>query len=132
LNPNGAETDIESLLRLPRGFVSMSPRAVAGASETEWRRRFKAAKTVLSAAKQTLEATKQELDGVALGGGASQWNVAPPGASNTGSSTSPLSFRLRQQLREMRERLATSEKAMRELRIEADLAGVPVSWRASD
>ncbi|MFP6655511.1 MAG: hypothetical protein VCB25_07770 [Myxococcota bacterium] len=132
LEPQGVPGGLESLLRLPQGFVSMSPRSVAGVNEAQWRQRFQTAKTVLATAKQELEATKQELDGVALGGSASQWNVAPPGANTSNPSTSPLSFRLRQRLREIRERLEMTEKAMRELRIEANLAGVPASWRASN
>jgi hypothetical protein len=57
--------------------------------------------------------------------------MAPPGATNTGngSSTSPLSFRLRQELLRNREGLDSAERALKELRIEADLAGVPVDWR---
>jgi hypothetical protein len=131
--PQGESGGIESLLQLPEGFITTSPYSVAGASETEWRRRFRTANSALSEAKTSLAATKQELDGVAVGGGSSQWSVAPPGGGgNDGppsASTSPLSFRLRQQLRADRERIDTTEKAMRELRIEADLAGVPRSWR---
>jgi hypothetical protein len=128
--PLGANSGIESLLQLPRGFVTTSPHAVAGATETEWRRRFKDASSALSEARSTLAATKVELDGVAVGGGANQWSVAPPGSSGqSGSVTSPLSFRLRQQLRGDRDRVDSTQKAHRELRIEADLAGVPESWR---
>ena len=136
-SPQGAPKGIESLLQLPAGFLTTSPRSVAGASENEWRRRFKKADSALSEAKSTLAATKRELDGVALGGSSSQWSVAPPGGSGSGgggagASTSPLSFRLRQQLRADRERIESTEKAMRELRIEADLAGVPETWRVGD
>jgi len=132
LDPQGAPVGIESLFQLPDGFITTAPRSVAGASESEWRRRFKDADSGLSEARASLESTKRELDGVAVGGSSSQWSVAPPGGGNSGAgpaSTSPLSFRLRQQLREDRERIETTEKAVRELRIEADLAGVPESWR---
>ena len=99
---------------------------MAGASESEWRRRFEQTSSALSEARSTLAQTKHELDGVSAGGGSSQWSVAPPGSSGeSSSSTSPLSFRLRQKLRESREQIDANEKAMRELRIEADLAGVP-------
>ena len=128
--PLGVDPGIESLLQLPRGFVATSPKAVAGATETEWRRRFKDAGSALSEARSSLAATKLELEGVAVGGGANQWSVAPPGsASDSSPATSPLSFRLRQQLRGDRARIDSTEKAYRELRIAADLAGVPENWR---
>jgi hypothetical protein len=128
--PMGVNSGIESLLRLPRGFVATSPRAVAGATENEWRRRFQDANSALSEARSTLAATKLELEGVAVGGSANQWSVAPPGGGgDSSSSTSPLSFRLRQQLRGDRARIDSTEKAYRELRIAADLAGVPTTWR---
>ncbi len=133
-SPQGASGGIESYLQLPDGFITTSPYSVSGASENEWRRRFKNAESALSEARTSLAATKHELDGVADEGGSSQWSVAPPGAGGGGggppnATTSPMSFRLRQKLREDRERIESTEKAARELRIEADLAGVPESWR---
>lgn len=124
---------LDDLLHLPSGFDGSGSRQVAGASETEWRRRFVNSTRELDQAKGALEATKHELDGVAEGGSASQWSVAPPGnnGGEPGNATSPLSFKLRQQLKRDRERIEAAEKALRELRIEADLAGVPQSWRAA-
>ncbi len=129
--PEGEMPRLDALLQLPSGFVTTEPRAVAGASQSEWRRRFSKADRDLSEARMSLESTKRELEGVAAGGSSSQWSIAPPGAE-TGPSTSPLSFKLRQQLRGDREQITTSEKALRALRIEADLAGVPQNWRATN
>jgi hypothetical protein len=130
-SPEGVEVELDSLLRLPSGFGSATPRAVAGAGESEWRRRFAKADRELSEARTSLNETKRELDEVAVDGGSSQWSIAPPGASGGDASpgTSPLSFKLRQQLREDRDRIDTTKRALRELRIEADLAGVPKAWR---
>lgn len=130
--PEGDSFDLEPLLHLPSGFVTTQTQSVAGASESEWRRRFATAVEELSEAHAKLTVTKRELDGLAKGGGSSQWAIAPPGgsASEVGPSTSPLSFKLRQQLRSDRERIEDREKALRDLRIEADLAGVPQGWRA--
>ena len=124
---------LDDLLQIPSGYLEPQGRAVAGAGESEWRRRFAKARKELIRAQQDLAKTKGELDKVAEGGGSSQWSVAPPGASNGGGpSTSPLSFRLRQELLRHRERLDSAERALKELRIEADLASVPVEWRGDD
>ncbi len=131
IRPAGQGPSLDSLLQLPSGFSTTEPDAVAGAGETEWRRRFSKADGGLAEARAALEETKRELDGVAESGGASQWSIAPPGAES-GPTTSPLSFKLRQKLREERDQIETREKALRELRIEADLAGVPQSWRVAD
>lgn len=125
----GGAPGLDDLLRLPSGFEAKEPgRPVAGASEEEWRRRFARAEKAIGEAQATLAETKQELDGLAGTGGSSQWSVAPPGASEQ-QSTSPLSFKLRQELARNREALDEAQRALRELKIEADLAGVPAEWR---
>lgn len=123
---------LDALLQLPDRYrdLGTGARSVAGASEDEWRRRFGRAKTELLESRAGLEQTKRELDSMAEGGGASQWSVAPPGGSGSGGpSTSPLSFKLRQELKRNRERLEEADRRLRELEIQADLAGVPPDWR---
>lgn len=126
---------LDALLQVPSRLLDGNSGAVAGASEAEWRRRFDRAQDELDAAREGLERTKRELDSVAEGGGASQWSVAAPGggapAGGAAGSTSPLSFRLRQELKRNRDRLEQAERSLRELRIEADLAGVPSAWRGA-
>jgi hypothetical protein len=123
--------ELESLLQLPSGFQSSADApAVAGASETEWRRRFRKSQQELADAQASLAKTKVELDKVAGEGGGSSWNVAPNvGGGGVPQGEAPLSFKLRQQLKSDRELVEAAERAMRQLRIEADLAGVPTAWR---
>jgi hypothetical protein len=131
---------LDVLLQLPTGYGGSSPNAgtpsVAGASEVEWRRRFREAREALSEARLALEATKRELDGAAGDSGSAQWSMTPPSAGGDGPSASqsgsPLSFKLRQQLKQNREALDQAERALRELDIEANLAGVPQPWRGED
>lgn len=124
-----AEPGLDDLLRLPSDFETKEAAPpVAGVSEDEWKGRFTRAEKAIGDARDSLAATRRELDGLAETGGASQWSVAPPGAQGQ-QSTSPLSFKLRQQLVRNREALDAAEKALRDLRIEADLAGVPSDWR---
>ena len=122
---------LDDLLKLPSDFRTKDrAQPVAGASEDEWKRRFDRAQKAIAEAHETLAETRRELDGVAEAGGASQWSVAPPGGGADASpGPSPLSFKLRQELVRNREALESAEKALRELRIEADLAGVPAEWR---
>ena len=130
---DGQAPGLDRLLQLPSGFLQPNARTVAGAGETEWERRFTVAQKRLESAVDKLATTKSELDGIADEGGSSQWAVAPPGSSAGGGPTnSPLSFRLRQDLLRHRDELDAAERAVKELRIEADLAGVPVAWRSGD
>ena len=135
--PSGAPgPGLDALLQLPSGYGVQSGPRVAGTTEAEWRRRFAKARQELALAEQQLAATKKELDEEAGSGGASQWAVAPPGASNSGGgaggpNNSPVSFRLRQALRDQREDVEQKKRALRDLGIEADLAGVPADWRGS-
>lgn len=123
---------LDALLQLPTGYGTRSTaETVAGAGETEWRRRFRETTSALSAARAALEQTKRELDRTAGDSGNTQWNVAPPTGGGDGQSpgTSPLSFKLRQALRENRLALDAAKRSLRALEIEANLAGVPQDWR---
>ena len=129
---------LDALLKLPNQYRSSSTPSVAGTSEAQWRKRFQQAIGALTEARRTLAKNKAALDGVASSGGGSQWAVAAPGVGGGGdpgaapnSANSPVSFKLRQALRENRVQLDEAEKALRDLTIQADLAGVPSSWRGS-
>ena len=122
---------LDALLSVPKDYLQPKGRTIGGADEDEWRRRFAQAHRALQAAQLKLDETKGELDRAAGFSGSSQWSVAPPGAAGGGSNPtdSPLSFKLRQEIARNRETLEQAERALRDLRIEADLAGVPVDWR---
>jgi len=132
---NSGSPGLDALLQLPTGYSNQPlPQSVAGATEKEWRRRFRVTRSTLDEARKTLEATKLELDGAALESGGAQWSVAPPGGGGgagggASQSTSPLSFKLRQTLKTNRIELEAAERNLRELEIEANLAGVPKAWR---
>ena len=121
---------LDALLHVPSDYLAPRGRTVGGVGEQEWRRRFAQAHKQLRGAQSALDEIKQSLGEASEGGGSSQWAVAPPGVSNAGGPTnSPLSFRLRQELLRKREDLEAAERSLRDLRIEADLVGVPVDWR---
>ena len=90
--------------------------------------RFRECSAEIRAAQAKIEKTMEELDGMSGQAGSGQWQMAPPGASSN-TDVTPLSFRLREQLREQRVELEAVESKYRDLEIQADLAGVPDSWR---
>ncbi len=122
----GAEVGLDRLLKLPSSMKFEGERR-AGATADEWRSRFEQSRLEVETAHQELERAKSELDAIADGSGGGQWQVAPPGSNQT--QVSPLSFKLREEIRRGRERLSEAERELRDLRIEADLARVPESWR---
>jgi hypothetical protein len=54
------------------------------------------------------------------------WNYSPAG----GQATDPEVLKLRAQLRRDRQSLEASRQRLRDLRVEASLAGVPAEWLA--
>ena len=68
---------------------------------------------------------EEELDSASES--SSAWQVSAPGSDSP--ETSPLSFRLRQQVKDQRAEILASERQLRALEVEADLAAVPPGWR---
>ena len=116
---------LDDLLRLPSGFDSRPGGRYGGAGEGEWRSRFEKMEAEVEEVREKLARARAEYDATASD--SEQWQVAPPGANNP--QTSPLSFRLREEMRKLREELELVEKKQRDLEIEANLAGVPEDWR---
>jgi hypothetical protein len=124
----GEIIDLDRLLQLP-STMTFEKQTRHGASSDEWRTRFRESRQAVSQAETDLADARAELDKMAGGsGGGGQWQVAPPGANNT--EVTPMSFKLREQIREGKVNLEQAEKRLRALNIEADLARVPVEWRA--
>lgn len=121
--------ELDRLLQLPSS-MTFDDEERSGASPEAWRERFRRSYREIQAAKDRIEATRRALDEAAGTSGGSQWQMGPPGSNNT--EVTPVSFRLREELREGREQLEEAERRHRELVIQADLAGVPEAWRQSD
>jgi hypothetical protein len=79
----------------------------------------------LAGAKAALTKAQQELERTASDTG--QWAVSAPGSSDP--QNSPVSYKLRTEIRDQRENVQTYERALRQLEIEADLKEVPLDWR---
>jgi hypothetical protein len=118
--------DLDALLRIPSSAPAPATERIAGATRKEWEERFEHARTKVDSARASLDKAQRELEKLASGSDA--WQLAPPGAP-AGSETSPVSFKLREQIRRYREDLAQAESAFTELRVQANLAGVPREWQ---
>ena len=82
----------------------------------------------LEGARATLARAQKELSEMASSG--QQWQVSAPGV--TEPNDSPVSFRLRGEIRDSKELIAAAEKRLRALEIEANLANVPPEWRREE
>ena len=118
---------LDALLKLPprTSFQSSVPQA-GGASRSEWLARFDQARLELLGAEKSLATAQHQLGEMASGAGS--WQVAAPGGVAGSGENGPLSFSLRQEIRRHREDIASAQQAIDELRVEANLAGVPLEW----
>ncbi len=120
--PSGVALD--QLLILPSDRTYSVERK-GGLTRGEWRSRYSDVRTELEKERSALETTQAKLEDA--GGG--QWSVNPIPGSETDSSRSPIDFQLRTELRKHREEIERLERKVRQLDIQADLAGVPEEWR---
>ena len=118
--------ELDRLLKLPAS-VETPREQIGSATKSQWRARFASARAEHDAALASLEAAQKKLGTAAEETDA--WQMAPPGAGATGAADAPLDYQLKQEMRRQREELRRSERTLRDLTIEADLAGVPADWR---
>jgi len=125
---NGApDVGLDSLLRLPPTATPAAEPRTGGATKQEWQQRFATARGDVQAAHQAIDKAQDELGKLARG--TDTWQMSAPGApAGTQTETSPMSYKLRQELRNQREELANAERRLTDLEVEANLAGVPEDW----
>jgi len=118
---------LDRLLELPQGFELRPPEQRSGQGEAEWRRRFMEARAQAEEARAALERSKAELAELATSSDA--WTVAPPVGAPAASNEAPLSYALRQRINREEAAVNDSERRLRDLEVEANLADVPDEWR---
>ena len=127
--PAAPMVDLDRLLQLPDSYrerVQGSPGRAHGPDV--WRLRFAAADRAVSEARQDLANAQAALG--KLAGETSDWQLSAPGLAAGGDrENSPLSFRLREQIRKRKQELQDAERGRLDLEVEANLAGVPKGWR---
>jgi hypothetical protein len=117
---------LDRLLKLPAG-QSYGVERRGGLSRGEWRARFAEVQDALASERKGLVEAEARLDETA--GSASNWQVAPvPGMQP--SPDAPLDYQLRVAIRRHKSEIERLESKLKQLEIEANLAGVPPDWRS--
>lgn len=117
---------LDALFKLPRSAPSEQAEGSPRLNRQQWDQRFEVVEKEIADLRAALKASQAELMEMSTESGA--WQMAAPGAS-ANTENSPLSFRLRQQIRDQREELEHAERDLDELRIQANFAGVPKEWQ---
>jgi hypothetical protein len=122
--PPATGVALDQLLTLPQARTYSVERK-AGLTRGEWRARYDEVRSDLQKERAAYEETQAKLEDAA--GGA--WSVSPIPGVEQDTSRNPVDFQLRTQLRRHREEMDRLERKLRQLDIEANLAGVPEEWR---
>jgi hypothetical protein len=117
---------LDQLLKLPSS-AEFSAEKKGSATRNEWRQRFHEARTSAKSAEVAVKKAQDELAEVA--GSKDDWQFTPPGLPAESNADATSSFQLRQELKRQRGELERSKARLRELEVEANLAGVPEDWR---
>ncbi len=121
----GPDIALDQLLTLPSDRTYSVERK-GGLTRGEWRARYGEVRAEVQKQRAALGETERKMEDV--GGG--QWSVNPIPGADSDSTRSPIDFQLRNELRRHREELERLERKLRQLDIEADLAGAPEEWRS--
>jgi hypothetical protein len=117
---------LDKLLQLPDD-LEFDVEKRGGLTRSEWLARFDEARRSLADARAGLADAQEKLSKFA--GKSDNWNMAPPGLPAEAAEGGGDTYKLREEIRRWRGEIERSEARLRELDIEASLAGVPESWR---
>jgi multidrug efflux pump subunit AcrA (membrane-fusion protein) len=124
-SPTSNAPDLDRLLKLPDTDYGFEKKG--GATRSEWRARFLEARSSLEAAQAALAKAENGL--AAAGSESEAWTFTPPGLP-AGTNTEPTDgSQLRQEVKKDRAEVERAQARLRELDVQANLAGVPEDWR---
>lgn len=119
---------LDQLLKIPDG-IEFDVEKRGGLTRSEWMARYDEARGSLLAARAGLADAQERLSKFA--GRKDNWNMAPPGLPVEAAESGGDTYRLREEVRRWRAEIERAEARLRELDIEASLAGVPDAWRGT-
>jgi hypothetical protein len=117
---------LDKLLQLPEDLEFDVERR-RGLTRSDWLARFDEARASVADARAGLVQAQEKLSQVA--GRSDNWSMSPPGLPVEAAESGGDTYRLRDEVRRWRAEIERAEARLRELEIEASLAGVPDSWR---
>ena len=120
-----SSVSLDQLLTLPSALPVESGQR-GGQTRAEWNSRFAEAESAVETAKTDLDESLDRLS--ELVGRTSNWKIAMPGVQAAVDDASPVNYGLKQEIRRKREDVVRTERALRDLIVEANLAGVPKNW----
>ncbi len=129
----GEPVSLDRLLKIPSSapMGRMEVERKGGRTRSQWQERYRIVERDLEKARENLAETRAALE-ERMSSETSSWKMAAPGIGDVSANDAPTDYRLTQQLRRDREELARSERAIRDLDVESNLAGVPQDWRKED
>lgn len=117
---------LDQLLKLPSTTPMVEEARKGGRTRADWRLRFDTAQAALADHEQALRKAREELE--ELVGEQSSWQMTAPGLPAGSAENTPVSFQLREEIRREEDEVARAERRLRDLEVEASLAGVPGDW----
>jgi len=122
---------LDDLLKLPPSAPTDAEiERKGGDTKPQWQARFRSARKGVTAADEELQEVRDELE--ELSGESGSWKMSAPGLGSVEDPTdAPSNYRLSRALKSKREEASRARQALRDLEVEANLAGVPESWRRS-
>ena len=121
-----AAPDLDHLLKLPDGDYGGFEKK-GGATRSEWRSRFLEARSSLDAAQAALSKAEHALANSA--GDSKAWTFTPPGLPAGTNVDESDDAQQRQEVKKDRAEVERAQARLRELEVQANLAGVPEDWR---
>jgi hypothetical protein len=119
--PPTQKLDLDRLLKPRAPAPSVGEPTYGGRDRAGWEEQFKKARHEVTDLEGKVDFTQDRLRQAAAG----DWNYSPAG----GEAADPEILKLRAQLRRDRQSLEAARQRLRDLQVEASLAGVPEEWR---
>ena len=123
---------LDQLLKLPASAPTDAQIARKGGdTKPKWQARFRSAHKDVAEADRELQEVRDELEELAADGSA--WKMSAPGIGSVEDPTNtPMNYQLSRRLKTKREESLRTRQALRDLEVEANLAGVPEEWRHTE
>ena len=123
------QINLEKLLTLPNSLELEGVERRRGGTRSEWEGRYQTLYTELGVTLTELRENESNLEEAARN--SDHWKMSPPGFSGVLEEPQTVNYQLRQAVKRNRDEMGRLQRRLRDLEVEANLAGVPKEWRKS-